>query len=143
MPRTLARFGLTGKTVPPNGLLIRFQRSVRPTLPAFSDAPITAMLFGAKMASSGCCCLYRKPALGVTLSRERSTDVPPVLLVSIRLDILSSSDQYHGEICGQTEHHSDTHPENRPCEKDATYVGNGRISRGYLAPVVRNMSECF
>ena len=42
IPSTLGRFGLTGKTVPPNGLLIRFHRIVRPTLPAFSVAPITA-----------------------------------------------------------------------------------------------------
>ena len=34
MPSTLAASGLTGKTVPPNGLLIRFQRIVRPTLPS-------------------------------------------------------------------------------------------------------------
>ena len=53
MPSTLARFGLTGKTVPPNGLLIRFQRIVRPTLPGFSVAPMTATLRGAKIASSG------------------------------------------------------------------------------------------
>ena len=30
MPSTLGRLGLTGKTVPPKGLLIRFQRIVRP-----------------------------------------------------------------------------------------------------------------
>ena len=54
MPSTLPRFGLTGKTVPPNGVLIRFHSVVRPTLPAFSVAPITAMLFGVKKTSRGC-----------------------------------------------------------------------------------------
>ena len=38
MPSTLGRFGLTGKTVPPNGLLSRFQRIVRPTLPGLLGA---------------------------------------------------------------------------------------------------------
>jgi hypothetical protein len=49
MPRILARLGLTGKTVPPNRLLMRFQITVRPTLPAFSVAPITATVLGEKM----------------------------------------------------------------------------------------------
>src|SRR6185437_4895267 len=40
-------------TVPPNGLLIRFQRTVRPTLPYASVAPITATVWGEKIASSG------------------------------------------------------------------------------------------
>src|SRR5262249_18633546 len=40
-------------TVPPNGLPIRFHRIDRPTLPAFSVAPITATARGAKIASSG------------------------------------------------------------------------------------------
>ena len=44
----LCRLGLIGKTVPPKGLLIRFQRIVRPTLPAVSVAPMTATVFGAK-----------------------------------------------------------------------------------------------
>ena len=39
--------------MPPNGLLIRFQRTARPTLPCFSVAPITATVAGAKIASSG------------------------------------------------------------------------------------------
>ena len=54
MPSTLARLGLTGKTVPPKGLLIRFHSTVRPTLPSFSVAPITATFLGAKIASRGC-----------------------------------------------------------------------------------------
>ena len=54
MPRTLGRFGLTGKTVPPKGFEIRFQRIVRPTLPSRSLAPITATVSGANMASNGC-----------------------------------------------------------------------------------------
>ena len=33
MPSTLGGCGLTGNTVPPNGLLMRFQSTVRPTLP--------------------------------------------------------------------------------------------------------------
>ena len=53
MPSTLGRLGLTGKTVPPKGLLIRFHRMVRPTLPWVSVAPMTATVLGAKMASSG------------------------------------------------------------------------------------------
>src|SRR5271157_3494986 len=53
IPSTLGRFGLIGWTVPPNGLLIRFQRTARPTLPCFSVAPITATVRGAKIASSG------------------------------------------------------------------------------------------
>jgi hypothetical protein len=44
---------LTGKTVPPKGLLMRFQRIVRPTLPVASVAPTTATVFGAKNTSSG------------------------------------------------------------------------------------------
>ena len=42
MPRTLLYLGLTGKIVPPNEVLIRFQRMVRATLPARSVAPMTA-----------------------------------------------------------------------------------------------------
>ena len=53
IPSTFARFGLTGNTVPPNGLPIRFQSTVRPTLPAFSLAPTTATDRGANSASSG------------------------------------------------------------------------------------------
>ena len=53
IPSTLRRFGLTGKTVPPNGLLIRFRTSVRPMLPVLSVAPMTAMFWGAKSASAG------------------------------------------------------------------------------------------
>src|SRR5208337_2346038 len=51
IPSTLRRFGLTGKTGPPNGLFIRFQTIVRPMLPAFSVAPVTAMFWGVKNAS--------------------------------------------------------------------------------------------
>ena len=53
MPRMLGRFGLIGRTVPPNGLLMRFQRTVRPTLPAFSVAPMTATDCGRKSGSRG------------------------------------------------------------------------------------------
>jgi hypothetical protein len=53
IPRTLGRFGLTGKTVPPKGLVTRFHSTVRPTLPCVSVAPITAMVRGAKIASNG------------------------------------------------------------------------------------------
>ena len=52
-PRTLARFALTGKTVPPKGFVNRFQSTVRPTLPGVSLAPMTATLRGAKNTSSG------------------------------------------------------------------------------------------
>ena len=51
IPSTLRRLGLTGKTVPPNGLFIRFDTIVRPMLPAFSVAPMTAMVWGVKNAS--------------------------------------------------------------------------------------------
>ena len=54
MPRTLERLGFTGNTAPPNGVLIRFHRVVRPTLPGVSVAPITATFFGVKKLSSGC-----------------------------------------------------------------------------------------
>jgi hypothetical protein len=54
IPNILARFGFTGNTAPPNGVLIKFQRVVRPTLPGFSVAPITAILLGVKKESSGC-----------------------------------------------------------------------------------------
>ncbi len=52
MPSTLGRFGLIGNTAPPNGLLIKFQRIVRPTLLTLSVAPMTATFFGEKIASS-------------------------------------------------------------------------------------------
>src|SRR5438477_5055980 len=42
-----------GKTVPPNGLDIRFQRMVRPTLPGVSVAPITATFWGEKNTFRG------------------------------------------------------------------------------------------
>src|SRR5437764_4143979 len=42
-----------GKTVPPNGLDIRFQRIVRPTLPGVSVAPITATVWGEKNTFRG------------------------------------------------------------------------------------------
>ena len=53
IPSTFARLGFTGNTVPPKGLLTRFQSRVRPTLPRASVAPITAILRGSKIASSG------------------------------------------------------------------------------------------
>ena len=53
MPRMALRVGLTGKTVPPKGLLMRFHRMVRPTLPSRSVAPTTATPRGRKMASRG------------------------------------------------------------------------------------------
>src|SRR5437588_5112997 len=70
MPRTLFRFGLIGNTVPPKGELIRFQSVVRPTLPAVSVAPTTAILFGEKNESKGCspCSITEvgNPELGLT-----------------------------------------------------------------------------
>src|SRR5215218_6301429 len=51
--RIAGRVGFTGYTVPPNGFDSRFHRIVRPTLPAFSVAPITAIDEGWKIASSG------------------------------------------------------------------------------------------
>ncbi len=52
MPSTLSRFGFTGKTVPPNCVWTMFHSTVRPTLPGFSVAPITATFLGLKIASS-------------------------------------------------------------------------------------------
>src|SRR5471030_3193589 len=51
-PSTCSRFSLTGKIVPPKGLVSRFHINVRPTLPGRSLAPMTAMLRGAKNMSS-------------------------------------------------------------------------------------------
>ena len=53
MPRTFTRFRFTGKIVPPNELVMRFQSMVLPTLPSRSVAPITATLRGEKIGSSG------------------------------------------------------------------------------------------
>ena len=39
--------------MPPKGLVTRFQRMVRPTVPAFSVAPMTATVLGEKKTSSG------------------------------------------------------------------------------------------
>src|SRR5215210_7377302 len=64
IPRTLDRFGLTGKTVPPNGLPIRLRITVRPTLPALSVAPITASVSGRKITSRGCRSYLRTSCAG-------------------------------------------------------------------------------
>ena len=53
IPSTLGRLRFTGKTVPPKGVLMRFHRIVRPTLPGVSVAPITATFSGEKNTSSG------------------------------------------------------------------------------------------
>ena len=53
-PSTFGRLALTGKTVPPNGLLTRFHMMVRPTLPGRSVAPITATVSGLKIESRDC-----------------------------------------------------------------------------------------
>src|SRR5512142_729910 len=72
------RLGLTGKTVPPNGLLMRFQRIVRPTDPSFSVAPMTATDCGLKIASSG-----RLPTPSTSRARSGPVgDVTPLLVVS-------------------------------------------------------------
>src|ERR1700733_5410127 len=49
----LGRLGFTGQTGPPKGLPMRFCRTVHPTLPARSVAPMTATDFGVKMEASG------------------------------------------------------------------------------------------
>jgi len=54
MPSTWRRLELTAWTTPPKGLLMRFQKRVRPTLAGRSDAPITATERGTKNTSSGC-----------------------------------------------------------------------------------------
>ena len=43
----------TGYIVPPKGLLSKFHSIVRPTLPSFSDAPISATECGWKIVSNG------------------------------------------------------------------------------------------
>ena len=77
---TLERLGFTGKTVPPNGLLSRFQSSVRPTLLAVSVAPITATVDGEKIASSGCRSCRRT-------SCDKSVDWAVMSLGSTRLSV--------------------------------------------------------
>src|SRR5690242_17522390 len=52
-PSTLGRFGFTGHTGPPKGLAMRLLRTVQPTLPTRSDAPMTATDPGVKMGASG------------------------------------------------------------------------------------------
>ena len=53
-PSTVSRRGLTGWTAPPNEVATRFARTVRPTLPGVSVAPMTATDRGLKNGSSGC-----------------------------------------------------------------------------------------
>jgi len=53
IPSTFDRFVLTGETVTPKGLPIRFRRTERLTEPAVSVAPITATVSAAKKTSSG------------------------------------------------------------------------------------------
>src|SRR5688572_14401055 len=68
MPSTLGRLSLTGKTMPPNGLLTRFQITLRPTLPGVSVAPITATACGAKKTSIGRARSVGRMALGSLLA---------------------------------------------------------------------------
>jgi hypothetical protein len=75
-----------GNTVPPKGWLSRFQRRVRPTLPAFSVAPMTAMLFGLKMALREWRGSRRKIVVGAP---PLEADGPPVSLVSMCFQVLS------------------------------------------------------
>src|SRR6476660_465400 len=65
-----------GNTVPPNGLDIRFHRMVRPTLPEFSVAPITATFLGEKNTFRGE--LFCSTALRADL---------PILVACIVVDI--------------------------------------------------------
>ena len=66
MPSTFGRLELTGKTVPPKGLLSRFHSTERPTLPGRSEAPITATLWGRN----------RDPADYFRSDKRRKTDRP-------------------------------------------------------------------
>src|SRR5512147_1148980 len=84
MPNRLGRLGLIGKTVPPKGLLIRFHRIVRPTLPTFSVAPTTATFFGAKIALREGCDIWR-------ISPLRS---PAEALAKFCIAFLYSDDRY-------------------------------------------------
>jgi hypothetical protein len=54
IPKTLARFGFTGKTVPPKGFVKRFHNTVLPMLPTVSVAPRTATVLGVKKTLKGC-----------------------------------------------------------------------------------------
>ena len=76
IPSTLRRFGLIGKTVPPNGLLIRFRTRVRPMLLAFSVAPMTAMFWGVKNA-----CRPPPALVPNTLEASSSVDRPLAVLI--------------------------------------------------------------
>src|SRR5512140_1903489 len=81
IPRTLDLREFTGKTVPPKGLLIRFQRTVRPTLPASSVAPFMATVRGEKKTFSGCvlrrrmsdCCMASAAAAAELLATSVSS----------------------------------------------------------------------
>jgi len=50
-PKILEYFAFTGMTLPWNFSLSRFRRTVHPTDPSLSDAPITAILRGINIAS--------------------------------------------------------------------------------------------
>src|SRR5208337_1724773 len=104
IPRTLGRFGLTGKTVPPNGLLIRFHTRVRPMLPALSDAPMTAMLWGVKKAC-------RPPPLAPSKSVATffSEDSPLAVLMGPFPDSHSRSD------CASWHYTSESGQDHRLC----------------------------
>jgi hypothetical protein len=104
IPRMLGRFGLIGRTVPPNGLLMRFQRMVRPTLPAFSVAPTTATVPGEKNGSRGL-----PPARRTSLARSRTRVVGAAV----------------GEACG-----SSVIGASRACVSSIGSGGERRLRRG-------------
>ncbi len=70
--------------MPPKGLLIRFQRMVRPTLPVFSVAPMTATVRGEKKKSSGRC-------EGRRMSWAGSVLLDLVVLINLSSDLLRAA----------------------------------------------------
>src|SRR5471032_829834 len=74
------RFWLTGKIVPPNGLLSRFHNTLRPTLPGRSEAPTNATLRGLKIGSRGWPCALRTSWAGLDVSFPPRVVIFPILL---------------------------------------------------------------
>src|SRR5579883_92470 len=85
MPKILLRFGFTGYTVPPKGVLSRFQSTCLPTLPSRSEAPITATLFGLKMLSRGRRSDRNRSCAGSITSFEPERILPPGVFIIVSI----------------------------------------------------------
>src|SRR5688500_5922652 len=109
IPSTLPRFSFTGNTVPPNDVLIRFHRIVRPTLPSRSVAPTTATLCGAKIAARA----GRRPG---TVTEPSVADV----VVVVMFDVILSS-EFHANAV------HDVSPIHRPLADTAVETVPGCI----------------